>query len=269
MDVIINSDCNSIPEGSKQLTSQGKGLLNFLFSLGYDSIDPPLADLLRRTINLKGTWLVVTPIHWQATHNDAMIVAFGDALHLDDTQSKYWFQLYADYLALEHISLYYYDAQTWLLCSDNSPPIKAKPVHQIVTHSLMPELAQLDSTMYWQKFFTECQMFFATHPNKSAVNGVWIWGGAALGDKKSIAVCVDEQWFALAQMCSSNVTLYSPSVSLKQFQVLLLNNSDILSAEHQEQLKKLPTYWYWNNSAYTGSDLNWFTSLWRRLTHAH
>jgi hypothetical protein len=269
MDVIINSVCNSAPVDSKPLVTQGKALLNLLVSLGYDALNPPLADLLKSSLNLKGNWLVVSPVHWQATHNDAMIVATGEELHQDETQAKYWFQLYADFLAEENIKLYYYDSETWLLCADIAPAIKAKPVYQIINHSLMPELAQLDSTMYWQKVFTECQMFFANQPNNPSINGVWIWGGAPLEEKKSIAVCADEHFFPLAQMCSAQVTLYHPSVSLKQFQVLLLNNTDILSEQHKEQLNKMPAFWYWNNSTYTRNNYNWFTRLWRSLTYAH
>lgn len=269
MDIIINSECNFIPDESTPLVTQGKGILNFLVSLGYDSIDPPIADLLSRVNNLKGDWLILSPIHWQATHNDAMIVATGKELQLKEAHSKYWFQLYADYLAVENMTLYFHDHETWLLCSDNKPSLKAKPVHQIVNLSLMPELAQLDSTMYWQKFFTESQMFFATQKNDSTLNGVWLWGGAHLHDKKTIAVCADKQFMTIAQICSSNVTLYSPSVSFNQFQILLISDMDSLSKQHQEQLKNISVRWYWNNTAYIRSDLNWFTRLWRSLTHAH
>lgn len=269
MDVIINSDCNFIPEQSKSLSSQGKAILNFLNCLGYDAADPPLADVLRRAHRLEGDWLILSPVNWLVTHNDAMIVATNKDLQLDEAASKYWFQLYSDYLAEEHISLYYHDAETWLLHAINKPSINAKPVHQLINHSLMPELAQLDSTMYWQKFFTEGQMFFASHPNKSALNGVWLWGGAHLTDKKSIAVCADEQFFSAAQICSDNVTLYNSSVQLKQYSILLLSDMDILSKQHQEELKKIPACWYWNNSAYALKAPNWLTRLWRNLTHAH
>ncbi|MCL9684284.1 hypothetical protein [Legionella maioricensis] len=269
MDVIINSACDFIPEHSKSLVSQGKPILNFLSCLGYGAADPPLADVLRRVHGLDGEWLILSPMNWMATHNDAMIVAADKDLQLDEGTLKYWFQLYSDYLAEEHIRLYYHDAETWLLHAINKPPIKAKPVHQLINHSLMPELAQLDSSMYWQKFFTEGQMFFASHPNKSLLNGVWLWGGAVLADKKKIPVCADEQFFSVAQICSENVTLYNPSVQLKQYSILLLSDVDILSKQHQEELKKMPVCWYWNNSAYALKDLNWLTRLWRNLTHAH
>ncbi|BCA95597.1 hypothetical protein TUM19329_19580 [Legionella antarctica] len=269
MNVVIDSECPFIPEQSKSCMSQGKAVLNFLTCLGYDAVEVPLADVLRRVHHLEGDWLVASPVHWQATHNDAMIVAADKDLQLDETTSRYWFQLYSEYLAAEHISLYYHDAETWLLQAINKPTINAKPVHQLVNHSLMPELSQLDSTMSWQKFFTEGQMFFASHSNKSTLNGVWIWGGVHLEEKKSITVCADEHFFTIAQNCSDNVSLYNPGIFIEEYSILLISNMDILSKEHKEQLKKIPACWYWNNLAYSLNDLNWLTRLWRKLTHAH
>lgn len=269
MDVVINAECEFIPEQAKPLVSQGKALLNFLSCLGYDPENPPLADLLKQANHLEGDWFVLSPIQWQATHNDAMIVAVGNELQLGEAESKFWFQLYADYLAEEDIRLHYHDAETWLLQAKNKPFLMAKPVYQIRNKSLMPELAQLDVTMYWQKFFTECQMFFASQQKKSALNGVWLWGGARLSDKRSLAVCADESFLSLAQLCCANVTLYNPDLTLKDYSILLLSNVDVLSNSHQEELKKQSTRWYWNNTAYICSDLNWFTRLWRNLTHAH
>ena len=76
MDVVINSECNAIPEERKPLvTRKEMHCLIFCFVLVMMPTDPPLADLLRRYHNLDGDWLVLSPVHWQATHNDAMIVA--------------------------------------------------------------------------------------------------------------------------------------------------------------------------------------------------
>ncbi|CEG56825.1 hypothetical protein [Legionella fallonii] len=269
MDVVINSDCSFIPEHSKPLMSEGTVSLNFLQCLGHDPFDPPLADMLSHSLQLEEKWWVLSPISWQATHNDAMIVAANKELHLNEETSKYWFQLYADYLADEDIKLHYYDAETWLLHVANRPMIKAKPVHKLLSRSLMPELEQLDSSMYWQKFFTEGQMFFASQPAQSVINGVWLWGGAPLSGKSAVTVCADEQLISMAKVCSDKVTLYHPSVSLKQYSILLVSHMDILSKQHQEELKKISAHWYWNNTAYTSGELNWFTRLWSALTHAY
>ncbi|KTD50819.1 hypothetical protein [Legionella quateirensis] len=269
MDVIINADCASVPMDVTPLTSMRQVSLHLLASLGYDRLNLPLADLLRITHHLEGSWVVLSPIHWQASHNDAMIIAAGSDLQLSEQESLSWFKLLSDYLHVDGLTLYYHDASTWLLHAANKPLLNAKPVYCLFSHSLMPELAQLDSTMYWQKFFTECQMFFASQPNSSLLNGVWAWHGGTLAAKKSIPVCADETFFSMAQACSNKVTLYSPSVRLRDFQIILLNDIEILDPKHQQELSTISAHWYWLNSAYAHKNYNWFTRIWRNLTHAH
>ncbi|KGP64409.1 hypothetical protein EP47_11605 [Legionella norrlandica] len=268
MDVIINTEgsCNSDDE--KQLKSQGSAILNLLVCCGYEANNPPIGELLKSSHSLEGDWVVLTPIHWNASHNDAMIVAINGDLQWTDQEAKHWFELYSAYLAEEGMTLYFHDAFTWLLRVDNMPYLHAKPVYQIQNKSLMPELAQLDPTLYWQKFFTESQMFFASHFRESLINGIWAWGGAKLGTKKTIPICTDKEFFSLAQGCSSNVTLYNPSVSLKEFQIILLRDISSLSELHQVEVKKIHAYWYWNNCAFIRTKHNWFTRFWRSLTHA-
>lgn len=267
MYVIINSDCDTLPEGVQPLVSEGSVLLNFLLCLGYDPADPPLADLLAKSCHLKGDWLILSPVHWQATHNDALIVATGKDLQLHEDEAKLWFDFCAEYFAGADMTLHYYDAQTWLLYDHQQHPLKAKPAHHLVNKSFMPELTQLDSTLFWQKFITESQMLFASQTNESSINGLWPWGGAQLTDQQTITICADEYFLPLAKICSSKVTRYSPSVKIKEQQILLLSDFSVLSEAHQEELKKLSVHWYWNNAAYTRS--NWLTRLWRKMIYAH
>lgn len=269
MYVVIDSECTVIPERAKSLTSEGEVLLNLLLSLGYDPADPPIADLLRQYYKLDGAWLILSPIHWQATHNDAMIIALGKELQLQEAEMRSWFNLFSEHLAAENKGLYYHNAEIWLLCNDKNTPINAKPVRHLLNQSLMSELVALDNTMYWQKFITESQMFFASTLKQSMLNGVWIWGGAKLKNKKAIKICADSCFLPIAQICSSNVTLYSPSVSLSEHQVLLLSEFSMLSEQHQKELKKISAHWYWNNTAYTLCHDNWFMGLWRKIIHAY
>lgn len=269
MDVIINAECSVVPEGVEPLAAQGTALLNLLLCLGYDPMDPPLADLLRRFAQLKGDWLVLSPIHWQATHNDALILATGKDLELQDAQAKLWFAVFADYLAADGMKLHYHDAETWLLAAPQKHPLNAKPAHQLLNKSLMLELTQMGDTLFWQKFITESQMLFASKPNQSAMNGLWPWGNAVFSGKKAIKICADEAFLPIAKQCSSDVSLYSPSIKLKEQQILLITERSMLSAQHQEELEKLLVHWYWNNTAYASGTNNWFIRLWRTLIHAH
>lgn len=269
MDVIIDAECSGTPVDAELLSSHGSFTLNLLAQLNYDSLNPPVADLLAVAHHLDGDWLVVTPIHWEASHNDAMIVAAGQYLNLEEIEARSGFDILSSFLAPEGMTLYYCDKETWLLSNPAKAEIHAKPFFQIINHSLMPELSQLDSTMYWQKFFTECQMLFASQSKTSVINGVWVWGGAKLGSKKALSICADADFLPLAQACSKSVTLYTPDVELKQFQIVLLKNKDNLSPKHQAELNQISARWYWNNSAYKTRSFNWFTRIWRSLFHAH
>ncbi|MGL5741618.1 MAG: hypothetical protein ACRCXC_03220 [Legionella sp.] len=268
MHIIIDSDCDVVPSEAKPFVSEGNALLNLLLSLNYDRNDPPYADLLRSCHNLNGEWLIFSPVQWEATHNDAMIFALGSGLQLQEDIVKSWFNVFSEYWAEEGISLHYHDPVTWLMSHDKKYPLNAKPVSRLLNQSLMPELAQLDTTMYWQKFITECQMLFASKPNSSPMNGVWIWGGAKLKEKMSITICTDAHYMPLAKMCSNNVTLYSHATPLKDQHILLLTEFSMLSEHHQEELKKMPVHWYWNNTAYTIDSGRLIVSLWRKLIHA-
>ncbi|MDR3442322.1 MAG: hypothetical protein P4L65_04835 [Legionella sp.] len=269
MYLIVDADCAAVPENVKPLASEGLALLNLLSCLNYDVANPPLADLLRQSHQLEGDWLILSPIHWQASHNDAVIVAAGNELQVQESDARLCFDSLVDYLAIDGMTLHYHDAETWLLCDKKNHPLNAKPVYQLLNKSLMPELSQLGSSLFWQKLVTESQMLFASRASQSVINGVWPWGAASLSDKKTVKICADEFFFPIAELCSMQVILYSPSVRLKEQQILLVSDLSVLSALHQEELKKIEVHWYWNNIAYTSGSNNWFTRLWRTFIHAN
>ena len=194
MDVVINAECAEVPVGSTPLSHQGN-YYHHIFSCLLGPIEsPPVADLLRRYYGLEGDWLIASPIHWQATHNDAMIVASAHELKLSESESVRFFSALAEFVAAYSIKLHYHDAYTWLLNVDGQPHITAKPVHALLHQSLMPELRTLDSTLFWQRLITEIQMFFSAHPfnkereEKYSINGIWIWGNGKMHEP-SAASC--------------------------------------------------------------------------------
>jgi hypothetical protein len=269
MHLIINSECTLIPKQVKPQISEGTVLLNLLSCLGYETTNPPLADLLRRTSHLDGDWIILSPFHYQATHNDAFITAMGKELKLEKSEAKFWFHVFKEYLESEGMILYYYEAELWLLQAPKAPPLKAKPVYQLAKESLMAELAQLDSTLFWQKFVTESQMLFASKPNQTGMNSLWPWGNARIVHKKDKIICTDESFLPFAKELSTKVNLYSPKIRLKEQDILLISRYSDLSESHQEELKKLPVHWHWNNTAYVCKADNWLIDLWRKWTHAY
>lgn len=131
--------------------------------------------------NLEGSWQVVSPICWQATHNDAMIIACGDTLQLSEEQSRQWFDVLARFLNDGQTTLGYHDAYTWLMQHKTAPILNAKPASLLLQQSLTPHLQTLDSTGFWQRFLTEVQMLFSQQAlsqerlGEYPINGVWIW----------------------------------------------------------------------------------------------
>jgi hypothetical protein len=269
MDIIINASRDHIPQGTTELVSQGSPLIHLLTCLGYDSLNPPLADLLSKHYHLEGDWLILSPVQWHANHNNVVITALGMDSEIDENQLKMDFHSFSEHLMSVGMALYYHEPETWLLSTNHRSLLKAKPVHHILNKPLMLELVQLDDTMHWQKFLTESQMFFASLNNPSLINGVWLWGGGILGDKKRIKICADNEFLSIAQLCSTEVDLYNPDLPLREYELLLVQDLSVLSEMHQKQLEKMATRWYWNNAGYEYSHIHWFTRLWRKLVHAH
>lgn len=270
MDVVISANCSFVPEKSTPLITQGNALLNVLYCLGYDPINPPVADLLRSYHQLEGDWRIISPIVWQATHNDAMIISTGHELALTDEESRYWFHLLSEHLSKDVLPLYYHSAELWLIDISNKPPLQAKSPNAITHKSLMPELACLDDSMYWQKIFTECQMYIASLQSQAKFNGVWIWSDAKLHERSNREIIVSgdtlEQY---ASLCSNKVLNLDDHTHFSKNSLLLLNDIECLTTKQQETLTKNKVNWYWDNVAYAQTKRYWLNDLWRKLTHAH
>ncbi len=269
MDIVINSSCPSVPDCEDNAEIMGHFYSHVLTCLGYTKNAPPVADLLRRYHGLIGRWLVISPIYWQATHNDAMIMACYDTLSLSDTESKRWFAALAGFLASDPVKLHYHDAYTWLIQFDNAPLIHADPVHLLFNQSIKKPLQKLDTTLFWSRFITENQMFFSDHIlNKERaalypVNGVWIWREAeldALGTRS--IVCADDKTYALARLLSSQVSRLHPNQALANNTLVLLSDFDHSLMNH---FKNNTVRWVWNNRIYTTKKLSIWTRLFNQL----
>lgn len=267
MVVVINGELKAIPEGSTPLAAQQDYLLNLLMITGHDPDNLPLGDLLRSCHNLEGEWLVASPVYWEATHNDAMIVGLGNDLQLSDKESRAWFAETARFLQ-EDAELFYHDAHTWLMRKTTQPPLHSPPAAKMHNVSMMPALQAMDSGFYWQRLLTELQMFLSAHPlnqqrtDKCPINGLWISGGGHVNfnadkpvftDDSSLLKTFPQQFHALDQ----NFKPHKNSIVL------------IRDPEHMPQFPaNLTTDWFWNNTAWKIPKTPIWTRLWRYLIHA-
>ncbi|OJY55848.1 MAG: hypothetical protein BGO90_08830, partial [Legionella sp. 40-6] len=265
--LIIDASCPHIPEEVTPAVS-GTMEFNLLHALGFSNEELPLAAWLASYHQRAGEWVILSPIIWEATHNDAFINASGGDLLWSKEESHYWYQVFAEYFAAAGMKMHYHNTHIWLLENAAGHPLNSVPVHQTLNQSLMPLLSQLDEHLFWQKLITESQMLFAANARKSAVNGLWPWGNAPLTVKAKKKLCVVPAYLSLAQHCCTEVEVYQPGLNLKNYEVLLLADINDLSPAHQKQIEQGSHSWYWNNVAYTVPKKNWLRHLWRKITHA-
>ncbi|MDF1758070.1 MAG: hypothetical protein P1U74_07205 [Legionellaceae bacterium] len=269
MKIIVDSNIDKIPEDGISIPNNSDFLSSILTNLDYPTNQPPVADLLRKLHSLDGNWHVVSPINWQATHNDGMLVAAGRDFSLTESMGREWFFELKKFVDGEDIKVHYHDACTWLIQINDHPTNTSKPVYSLLNQSIMPELESLDDSLFWQRFITESQMFFNNHPlnktqgNNLAINGLWVWGGGKMSAKSTKPIIVfDEELLEIANLLSSNVSLYFEQKNLSRTSILLCSFADSLIKSGLDLTKKT-TYWYWNNFAYKIKATNWFKQLFK------
>jgi len=276
MNVVINSPLKANPSDSVLIPGQQDYYCNILACLGYSIAELPVADLLRRLHGWadEGLWLIVSPMHWQATHNDAMMTAAGADLLLTEDEGRAWFDAFATFAETDTIKMYYHDASTWLIQLTNYSPITARPVYTSLHQSMMPQLETLDHTLFWQRFMTESQMFLSGHvlnqarQGRCVINGIWIWGGGRIHISDHHNILIDnDNLLPFATLLSTRVMMYSAKQQVPDETLILWHDVGSLPML-QQQLKKRTVAWYWNNQAYLLKPKHWWQRFWRTIRHA-
>ncbi|CEK10701.1 hypothetical protein [Legionella hackeliae] len=266
MQIVVNG-ATEAPLDSKPLHSQGGYYPNVLTCLGGNALNPPLAELLRRYHQLEGRWLIASPIHWEATHNDAMIIATDEMLELEDAESRQWFAEVADFLKGNDIKMFYHNAFTWLLNIDNKPAIHSQSVYTLLHQSLMPTLNTLDNELFWQRLITELQMFLSSNllntqrQNKYIINGLWLWGEGEFAPVTKENILTDDE--ILLQIVKQSDNLPKPLIPNKNSLVFIKYPHQADIPFLQKQTQKNSVQWYWNNLAYLQHPTRWWSRLWR------
>ncbi len=231
-------------------------LVRLLKVFGYTDEKLPVADLLARYHGLSGGWAVVSPIRWEATHNDAVMVSAGKT-------ARNVFDAFQAFLAEAEITLHYHNASTWLLQCDAQSLPETKPLHAVLAHSMRPCLKALDATPFWLRFLTEAQMFLSGH--QGLANGVWIWGVGACDTpiKKPLLVFEDERWADALRVLSEDVSLYQPSSVLARDTVCFMPQ---YAEKYFNQLvarnNKQAVSWSFNDTTYTTKPKRFWARLW-------
>ncbi len=264
MHVVVNSIKEDVPVGSESLNGQKNYHHNILLCLGYKPDNLPLANFLALYQQLPGRWLVASPIHWQATHNDAMIVANGQELELTEQESRLWFSEVAQFLHADQFTPVFHDAHTWLFKIDDKPQITSQSPLTILHQSIMPILTRLDTSFYWQRLITELQMYLTAHPlnekrqPKLAINGLWFWGEAEFSFSGNRTVVTDDEVLLNHTHQFSPLT---PMTVIKKNHLVIINDpKQIEFCNLTAKMRKNKVHWYWNNLAYC-TKVSWWSRI--------
>ncbi len=266
MDVVIDSTSDAVPFKSTPLFTQGCYSLNLLACLGYSADNSPLGNFLKLYHQLEGQWLIVSPIHWQATHNDALIVAADTDLHLDENEARSWYKALVSFFKTYQAELIYHDTTHWLLKADGLPAISSKSLNTILHQSLMPVLSAMDKTFFWQRLLTESQMYLSNHPLNSQrqdkpINGVWVWGQGDFNRPISKTLITDD-----IVLLDNFIDSSFPLNLTKEFSgdcLIAIKQCDQLPCLANLKLRNHPIRWYWNDRAYLTPAHSWLSRLWR------
>lgn len=262
MDIVINTTSERFPAKAKVLNHYGHYYLNGAFCCGMDPAAPALADLFRFHHQLEGAWLIASPIHWEATHNDAMIQAIDHTLELTEQESRMLFHDVAPFLQEVGIDAVYHDTTTWLIKSESAPPIETQSVYTMLHQSMMQALNRMDKTLYWQRLITELQMMLSGHvlnaqrPRSLSINGLWFWGAGSFKMDRLNRVITDDELFLTHPVCQP----LTPTSVFEQDSIILIkypHQVDLISL--QEKTQKKSSHWYWNNQAYSIKPKRWWS----------
>lgn len=259
MNIIVHTDSILMPKRALPLKGHANFYHNTLQCLGIAETAPPVADWLRKAHGLTGEWWVVTPVHWEATHNDAMIRTSGADLKLSEDEAHRLFEVFSTFVTGDGMRAVFHDAYTWLLQVEGKPGPRANPPHTLLNQSLYPHLNALDPTHFWTRWITEIQMLFNGNVTEhTSVNGVWIWGGGCLPPPSAQEIVVSSPSLeSLARFLSVNVRAFSTAKPNKNALLLF----DSMDQTIRAQLSVYSARWYWQNCAYSMRARSWFSIL--------
>ena len=268
MDVILNERCDVLPLKSTPLLGIRDPYHQLLKSYGYLDQDAPVGDFLRAYHGLSGRWLVASPVFWQATHRDAMIVAGGVTLDITEEASRQLCEAFAEFLLEDNIRLHYHNHYTWLIQTEE--PIDATALNGVLGQSIRPFLEACKSTPFWLRFITESQLFLHTHAEQQGiqVNGRWIWGDGQLktAQARPLMICGHHPlWEKACTQLSTLVTYDTPGLTVAKDTVFFVpEHACEYASQLEARLANAHVHWYWSNQAYITKPISWFKRFWRR-----
>lgn len=207
-----------------------------------------IACFLAKEMGLpEGQWHIASPIHWEASHNDVMIVAEGPQAF---TQAA--LQVFQKFLGTDGIEVHPYSSNLWLFQTTQLSVLNSACLHQVMHRSFKNFLVELPAD--WRTWFTEIQMLFHQElkPSHSPINGVWVWGTG------NVHLPPQEIW-TMGDFPGVNTKPWTPKKPILTEGVLLVG------ASHAAQIEALfsnqDVQWWWRDQYYQMLR----PSLWQKL----
>lgn len=271
MHFISKLDAPVLSTKAKPLLSLKDPCLNLLTALSYEQDNLPYAQVLAQYYGLSGDCLIVSPISWEASHNDVIMSAQGPALCLDEHEARRYFSVLEAYFKEDGHFLHWHDQHTWLLQKNNSIALLAPPVTVLAQQSLMPIISSLGTEHYWARILTEVQMLFAhlsfeSVTSRFPVNGVWIWGGGNIEQKTNRCIKTDDEHaLSLFSPLTHHVELYQGLNEVDEDDLIVLMNAQSLDYTELNCLRRsMPIYYYGIEHAYLYPQLSLLDRLLKR-----
>lgn len=192
----------------------------------------------------KGNWHIASPIHWEATHNDAMIVLDGQA-GVDENELIHFFQVFQGFVERDDLPIEKLSSGVWLFDAKNLLECTLPSLNSVMHRSLHEYLLMMPNE--WRTWFTEVQMLFhcATANKATTINGVWPWGGGEFKLTTPI--------YQLGDFPGIEAKNWSSEMKLPHTGVLLISEQHAKEFEeifNKKFINRVPVTWWWNNKTY-------------------
>jgi len=267
--VVIDRECPYDFENQEKLPNHGDYLTNCLATI----CSTPLASLatfFKEFLSLDGPCLIMSPVKIESGHNDSVISEEYSQHTIDKDYLSDIFHACKEFLVADGLCLHWINGHYWLLEGSRETPLcQAKPVQAMKHLSLFPEMQRLDEKSYWARLLTELQMLCNSHPatfnrqlqNLSIINGVWLWGQAAMDLSKPVihAISDDPSWLDFHKNSNCLIKSWEFDTHNGKISHVFLKDCDDEKLLQLELFnKKSDVIWHWNDISYCIKKQPWW-----------
>lgn len=272
MDIVFNALCPLEEEASRLDCVPIAPFFQNIIDISGLSASGAAVPLVAKYYGLQGRWIALTPMYWEASHNDSIMTAFGETLDLDEATAQMYFKQCTAFLADDGEAFFYHSPSLWLMKVNKKPLLNSPAPHKVMHTSLMPIIEQWDSSLYWTRLFTEIQMLFAScqfnHVNGSrvAMNGLWFWGDGVLNTSERRVLSNDDTLLeCLSPYCETR-RFQLDNYFFKENDILAFHSAEKwLGSELRSALAGNDYHCYYNNASKAIKAQPWHKRLWRKF----